>query len=101
MLMMNPNFDILLLFFMSINFIVKKEGLCDSIAFPGTEMAAHLLHKLIAEKLKIKENDFSLVDANSGIKIVGNDSIKYNSTVLVEKATWAELRPCMGIVSNE
>jgi hypothetical protein len=86
---------------MSIHFIVKKEGISESIAFPGTDMPAHLLQRLIAEKLKTKEYDFCMFDANSGIKIIGTDTIKYNTTVLVERTAWTELKPNMGIVSNE
>jgi hypothetical protein len=48
---------------------VKKEGFSDSVAFPGTELSVYLLQKLIAEKLQTKENDLTLLDVNTGIKI--------------------------------
>lgn len=70
---------------MSINFILRKEGITDSIEIPGSEISAYLLQKLIAEKLKIKEQDITLFNVFPGTKINPMDVIKDKSTIHVER----------------
>jgi hypothetical protein len=53
------------------------------VEIPGSEISAVLLQKLIADKLKAKENDLVLMNPFTSTKINPLDVIKDKSSILV------------------
>ena len=43
-------------FYMSVTYNIKKEGISETVMIPGSEVSGHILVKLIADKLKLREN---------------------------------------------
>lgn len=41
---------------MSVTYNIKKEGISETVMIPGSEVSGHILVKLIADKLKLREN---------------------------------------------
>ena len=93
---------ILYIFYMSVTFCLKKEGITEKVMIPGSEISAHILIKLIADKLKLREQDILVTNPITGMKLGEMETIKDKYSVNVEKLIKSEeMNLLPGIVSND
>ena len=86
---------------MSVTYHIKKEGLIENVAIPGFEISGHILVKLIADKLRLREQDILVTNPITGLKLADQETIKDKYSVNVEKVSRSDLSLSPGIVSNE
>ena len=86
---------------MSVTYFLKKEGITDTVMIPGSEISGHILVKLIADKLGLREHELLVTNPITGFKLGELEVIKDKYSVNVEKVVKNDQIPIAGIVSNE
>ena len=87
---------------MSVTYNIKKENLMDTVMIPGMEVSGHILVKLIADKLKVRESDILVTNSITGHKLADLEMIKDKYHVNVERIikTTELTKSFPGIVSD-
>ena len=70
---------------MSVTYTIRKEGVTGTVLIPGSEVSGHILIKLIADKLKLSEQEIVVSNPITGSKIADLETIKDKYSVNVEK----------------